>query len=177
MARLNQIQLRFDPLQDRLLMRMNTTDNAEVRLWMTRRFVKVLWPILQKMLESDAQVSQQQDRQAKDAILAFQQEQAVSNTDFKTPYKDEEVQQVLLGEDPILLSKIQLRKGRQDNQILSLYPETGEGVNLTLDTNLLHSFVRLLSDGVRKADWQLDLDVVRPPSVETVVAPSGSRLN
>lgn len=176
MAKLNQIQLRFDPLEDRLLMRMNTTDNAEVRLWLTRRFVKVLWPILQKMMEGDVQVSQQIDRQAKDAVLAFQQEKAAATTDFATPYK-EEAEKVILGEEPILLSKIQLRKGQQGTQMLSLYPETGEGVNLSLDSNLLHSFSRLLQDGVKKAEWMLEMNITDEPAVVLAPPPANVRLN
>ena len=50
--RLHQINLGYSPEEDRILLRINTTGKTEYRLWMTRRYVKILWKLLTKSVES-----------------------------------------------------------------------------------------------------------------------------
>ena len=49
--KLRQLKIDFNPEQDRLLMQLSTSDGAEMRLWMTRRYVKLLWPVLVQLAE------------------------------------------------------------------------------------------------------------------------------
>ena len=49
--KLHQLKIDFNAEQDRLLMLVSTDDGAEVRMWITRRFVKLLWPLLVKLAE------------------------------------------------------------------------------------------------------------------------------
>ena len=53
MSGINQIQMRFVPLEDRVLWRLNTVDSSGYQFWLTRRYVKLLWPVLLKMLTAD----------------------------------------------------------------------------------------------------------------------------
>ena len=39
--------------EDRLLLRVQTVDHNEFLVWLTRRYVKQLWPLLVKLLERD----------------------------------------------------------------------------------------------------------------------------
>ena len=55
--------------QDRLLLRLSTTDNCEFRFWLTRRFTQRLWTILVQMLEWDEAVRQQFDPQTRHAVV------------------------------------------------------------------------------------------------------------
>ena len=77
MSRLHQIQLQFDPHQDRAVLRIRTTDQSEFLFWLTRRFVKLMWQVLIKIVEKDTQVSAQANPDNKQAVLAFQHEKAV----------------------------------------------------------------------------------------------------
>ncbi len=86
---IHQIQIRHDETEDRLLLRLSTSDNHEFRFWLTRRFVKRLWAMLVQML--------------------------------------------------------------------SLHPRQGPGIDMTLDTRLLHIFSRLLRQAVAKTDWEMNL--------------------
>ena len=54
MGKLAQIQIRFAPVEDRLLMRLSTDDGAEFRFWLTRRYVRIMWPILHQLTVSGA---------------------------------------------------------------------------------------------------------------------------
>jgi len=46
--RLHQLKVEYEPEQDRLLMLVATNEGMELRLTLTRRFVKLLWPLLVK---------------------------------------------------------------------------------------------------------------------------------
>ena len=50
-APLHQLTLTFDPIEDRMLLRIGTAKNTEYQLWLTRRFIKVLWEALMKTLD------------------------------------------------------------------------------------------------------------------------------
>jgi hypothetical protein len=65
---------------------------------------------------------------------------------------------------------------RRDNglYVLSLYPGTGQGLDMTLDTRLLHIFGKLVRDAVARADWDLTLalsEKAAEPAQAEAVAP------
>jgi hypothetical protein len=64
-----------------------------------------------------------------------------------------------LGEEPVLVSKIQVKPGPGNNQVLCMHPEQGQGLEIAFDSTLLHSFCKLLAVGVKKTDWDLELRV------------------
>jgi hypothetical protein len=151
---IRQMQLQFDPLQDRLLFRLNTFDKAEYRLWFTRRYTKLLWQALIHTLEKHYVTSAQfHDPHVKSAVLSFQHEQAVSQTDFNTHYY-EDTYTYPLGETPVLVSRIALRE-QNDAHILCLHPESGSGIEFKLDQKTLHSFLKLISESVKKSEWDI----------------------
>ena len=49
--RLQQINVEYSAEQDRLLMRIGTSEGSEMRLSLTRRYVKLLWPLLVRLAE------------------------------------------------------------------------------------------------------------------------------
>ncbi|HEU4708141.1 MAG TPA: hypothetical protein VFS17_02420, partial [Methylophilaceae bacterium] len=44
---IQQLNLSYDKLEDRLLLRMGLADNTEIAVWLTRKMVKLMWPMLQ----------------------------------------------------------------------------------------------------------------------------------
>ena len=46
MATIEQIQIKFVAVEDRLLLRVSSSDELEFRFWMTRRFIDLIWPAL-----------------------------------------------------------------------------------------------------------------------------------
>lgn len=155
---LHQIQIQFVPREDRILLRIKTTDKSEFRFWMTRRYVKLLWPVVVKMLEADQQIQLQENQAAKSAVLSFQHEKALQKGDFSTQFS-EDSSNLPLGETPILLAKIQLKRRNDGGNLLCMHPEKGEGIDLGLNEVLLHSFSKLLADAVSVSDWDIDLKI------------------
>ena len=49
MGKLAQIQLSFASVEDRLLMRLGTDDSSEFRLWLMRRYARILLPKLHQL--------------------------------------------------------------------------------------------------------------------------------
>ena len=47
---IHQMSVTYLPEQDRILMRINTTEGEEMRMWLTRRLMVGLWPLLSKLL-------------------------------------------------------------------------------------------------------------------------------
>lgn len=164
MSQLSQVNLRYHPLEDRLLLRVRSADDVEYRLWITRRYVKALWPVLLRMVESDDRIRLQQDRQSRKHVLSFQHEHAVSQTDFKTRYREGSAE-TPLGEAPVLLTRIQFKQVKvqgKPKRVLSLQPAEGKGLEMTMSDVLLHSFMKLLADTVKTAGWELDLGIEVP---------------
>ena len=170
---LHQIKLEFIAEQDRMLLRISTSDAKEVLMWLTRRCVKLLWPLLMKMAQSSPRVQLQgSSAEARAALLGMEHEKAVRRADFSRPYEAAPRERPL-GEQPILVARIETRKDERGNHVLTLLPARGQGVHVTLDEAVLHSFCRLLQNAVGRADWDLKLDF--PDVAPRPEQPEGAR--
>ena len=156
--RLHQLKLDFIPEQDRLLLRVSTDNELEVRLWLTRRALRLLWPLLLQMLRSSPEIALQSNPQARDALVGMQHEMALRQANFASAFK-EAPREMPLGAEPILVVRIQTNQDERGNQVLGLLPQQGQGVHLTLDNTLLHALCKLLQTAVTKTDWDISLEV------------------
>lgn len=172
--RLHQIRIDYHPEQDRLLLRVSTSDGAELRFWLTRRFVKGLWPALMKIAETIGEARTQPDPTVRKAMLEFEHEKAVQQADFATPYK--KMTNLPLGEEPLLITRLRARPDGRGNAIIAMHPTQGQGMDLAMDAMLLHSFTRLLQGAVGKTDWDMRLQLPKAPMPTTPTA-DASRLN
>ena len=156
--RLHQLKLDFIPEQDRLLLRVSTDNQLEVRLWLTRRALRLLWPLLVQMVRSSPEVALQSNPDARDALIGMQRERALSRAEFAKSF-EEVPREMPLGAEPILVAQLRTNKDREGNQVLGLLPQQGKGIHLTLDNTLLHSFCKLVQNAVAKSDWNLVLEL------------------
>lgn len=157
---IHQIQIRHDETEDRLLLRLSTTDDCEFRFWLTRRFTRRLWRMLVQMLEWDRAVLQQVDPDTRRTVLDIQHDGYSQQANYSKAF-DESPQtaprRLPLGEAPVLLAQAKGTKGENGAQMLALHPLQGQGIDITLDTRLLHIFTRLLREQVAKTDWDVNL--------------------
>jgi hypothetical protein len=86
--RLHQIKIEFLAVQDRLLLSVSTDDGKEVLLYLTRRYVRRLWPVLIDMARSSPEVAMQGSPEARAALLEYQHDQAVRQSIFSRPYEE-----------------------------------------------------------------------------------------
>ena len=155
--RLHQLKVEYDAEQDRLVMLVATSESMELRLALTRRFVKLLWPLLVKLAEeASPRIRSQANPEARKALLGLEHETAVSKADFSKPYDAGESARPL-GDAPLLLARIQTGHDRNGQPIVALHPSDGQGVTLSFDSVLLHSVCRLLQAAVKSSDWDMEL--------------------
>ena len=155
--RLHQLKVEYDAEQDRLIMLVATSEAVELRLALTRRFVKLLWPLLVKLAEeASPRIRTQANPAARKALLGLEHEHAVSKADFSKPYDAGEASRPL-GDAPLLLARIQTGHDRNGQPVVALHPAEGQGVTLSFDSVLLHSLCRLLQSAVKKSDWDMEL--------------------
>src|SRR2546430_15266101 len=85
--KLHQLKVEYDAEQDRLVMLVATSEAVELRLALTRRFVKLLWPLLVKLAEeASPRIRTQANPEARKALLGLEHEHAGSKADFSKPY-------------------------------------------------------------------------------------------
>src|SRR5262245_61252168 len=138
-------------------MMVATSEGVELRLALTRRFVKLLWPLMVKLAEeASPRIRTQASPEARKALLGMEHEHAVSKADFSKPY-DAGPSERPLGDGPLLLARIQTGQDRNGQPIVALHPANGQGVTLSFDSVLLHSVCRLLQSAVKKSDWDMEL--------------------
>ena len=167
MSQLKQIQIAYSPVEDRLLLRINTAEKEEYRFWITRRYLKILWQAVSGLLVENPQVRTQLSMTAKQAVLSFQHEKAVSEADFSKSF-DESAQALPLGTAPVLLARIHTRPGPEGNKIIGMHPESAQGVELAVNDEILHGISRLVSDAATKAGW--DMEFLKKTGTEVLAA-------
>jgi hypothetical protein len=122
-----------------------------------------MWPALGNALKQSPRIQTQVSPVAKKELLAFEHQKAVSNSDFKTPYKDTP-KTCPLGDSPVLLAKMQMRQNADGSLVLALGPESGAGIDLALNNGLLHSLAELINNAANLAQWDLSA-LIDGPSV------------
>jgi hypothetical protein len=115
---IHQIQMTYHQQQDRIVMRLSTSDRAEFRFWLTRRFVKRFWELLRKMLEQDESIQELGD-EARRAVVGMQHETFVDQGDFSKGF-DDRSRRLPLGREPVLLTSAKGKAGAKGGRVLSL---------------------------------------------------------
>lgn len=111
---IHQLSVTYLPEQDRILVRINTTAGEEMRLWLTRRLMLGLWPLLSKAmterllrLEAAGSSLDAADDQLKQMLTDFRKQEFLQHADFATPYrKTETAPELPLGEEPLLVTDV-----------------------------------------------------------------------
>jgi hypothetical protein len=171
--RLHQFNIRYDAEEDRMILRFNTSEREELRFFFTRRFVQLLWPVLRKLLRREQAMRNPSPGPAVDALVDFERERFMAAGNFQTPFQ-EEAAAYPLGERPVLLARIQVKR-TPEGERLCLHPSEGPGVELPARPKLIHTLCRLIREASVRADWKLDLPEAAVAGMES--APEKSRLH
>lgn len=155
MSRINQIQIRYAPIEDRIVLRLNTEDSSEFRFWITRRYAKILSASLIKLLNSTEDIQEHKEEEVQKAVMSFQHEEALTKADFAKTFQAQP-KNLPLGNTPVLLSKLTVKQSADGNPMLCMYPEQGQGIDLALQQQLLHSVSKLFADALQASEWGVD---------------------
>ena len=159
---IHQLQMSFNAHEDRILLRILSAERAEFRFWLTRRYVKLLWQVLLKLMERDPAAAVHADEKVRRTVLEFQHQNVVSSGEFAKPF-EEGTTVFPLGAAPVLLSRITGKQPQSQpnpqQQLLCLHPEQGQGIDLGVNGELLHMISKLLVDAVKQSDWDISLTI------------------
>ena len=170
---IHQLSVTYLPEQDRILARINTTAGEEMRLWLTRRLMLGLWPLLSKAmtghllrLEAAGSSLDAADGQMKKMLTDFRKEEFLQHADFETPYQDKE-QKLPLGEEPLMVTDVDavpLPGGRlrlSFNENLGARPEPDAGTpplqrrfQMEMEPRLMQGLQHLLDQALAQSRWR-----------------------
>jgi hypothetical protein len=164
MTNIHQISIDHDPLEDRVLVRMNTQNKELVEVWLTRKISLQLLPALEKLnvelLNRQKDINRPlNDEQSKLHMADLIHQQTLENSNFSTPF--EQLKDPLTGPRPLLVTNLQATL--LDNAGLKLdlsekIKDNERMLELTLDKDLLQGFKHLLFKAIEISEWKLALD-------------------
>jgi hypothetical protein len=186
---LRQLSISYQPEQDRILVRINTSDQHELQFWFTRRLTLGLVPLFDRIVTTHAILGEAPpntpmaatDPIARKAIAEFARAETLRTADFSTPYRTPEARQPVFT-SPLLVTDITLTPlaGAQMRmrcvEKLSDQPLARQ-FELALSQQLTHAFMHLLERALRASQWRQSDAAERPdaasapPATPPVVKP------
>lgn len=159
----------FNAEEDRMLLRVSTTDESEYQLWLTRRFIKVLWGALIKSMERNPTLKQSLEPAVKDAVMNMRHQEAVATSNFDKPH-DEGKRNLTSNTGPLMVVGGSVTPLKNGATRLTFNTMDGKGINFSLTEDLLHAVCHLIITSSQKADWGLDLTVGDPTVISADVS-------
>lgn len=164
---LHQIQVTYQQDDDRVLVRATFNrpegDLLEFRAWLTRRFVKFLWPGLTATLQAQVALNNMQHAQASAEIVNMENQAALdkikSQGNFDKPLDASSVTQLPMGELPILLTDVEFSLNPNQPVRIHFSDARKNGLALDFTQGLLYGFCALLQQAVKAAEWEMDLQL------------------
>ena len=157
---ISQMQVSYNPEEDRILFRVNTTCKQVFNFWITHRYAVLLAKVLKEHLESDLDIVLQGSPEARQAVKTFKQAKAIGSADFDKAF-DEDPNELPLGPETLLAFKLNYRI--QGNKLhLGLEPKEGQGINMVINRDINVSLTTLLQAAANRAGWSLETSVVAP---------------
>ena len=178
---IHQLNVSHNDRQDRLLLRVNTQTAEEFRFWLTRRLTLRLLPALQQALgrmESNQPQMVAPDPASRQILTDLKRDAFLQQADFKTPYT-EQPQQLPLGDEPMLVTDVQLSFQSSGVQVTLQDKGAAPGLvqvcQLHLQTSLLHGLVHLVRQAMDKAQWLSAAETPAPMPEQPGTPVSGYR--
>ncbi|MDC9715397.1 MAG: hypothetical protein PSN36_06250 [Gammaproteobacteria bacterium] len=166
---IHQMQLSYSNQEDRLILSINSKDNEEMRLFLTRRIVTSFWEILNKtiahsltshptpndMVESESKELGQKQQMQQQMQQQIHHQDIIDKSDYDTPFSSGD--KFPVGEAPILVEKITINAYEDSNTALIFESNKGQNINLNLNPQLLHNLSDLLIRIIPSTNWNMGL--------------------
>ena len=161
---LRQLNVSYIDAEDRLLLKVSTSEDEEYRVWCTRRFTRLLIDRLEETFQKEIPSAAAVPEPARREVARMQHKQTVTEESFAQPYQAEPTAYPL-GEDGLLVTT--LKYSQQPDKTVQLFLGNNKGVGITLNLNehLKHQLYELFTRATGKADWYTDA----PSEVSAVV--------
>lgn len=152
---LQQLNMIYVPEQDRLLLRISTSGDAEYRVWLTRRYCALLLKVLVEQIE---RLGGYQELASRHDTLERLRGGALGQ-DYAPPT----TLHYPIGEQGVLAYRINVGNQASGAVALQMLPEQGQGVTFTLDKPTLYLLYNVLEQALAQTDWKLHAPSSREP--------------
>lgn len=161
---IHQMSASYVAEQDRILLRVNTTASEEMRLWLTRRLMLGLWPLLSRVLtdhllklEAAGSSLDAADEELRRMLADFRKEEFLQHADFDTPYEGKSA--LPLGEEPLLITGVDaspLPSGRLRLSFNEKLPGDAAPRNFQIEMapKLMQGLMHLLEQALAQSQWR-----------------------
>jgi len=160
-APLHQLTMTYTPEQDRVLLRIGTSENTEYQLWLTRRFVKVMWGALVQTVGMDPEIKKDLTPDVRDAVIAMDHQEQVQSSDFAQSHAEENVN-LTSNTGPLLVVGGNVKPVNGNLTRINFKTSNGMGIEFGLNKQLLHALCHMMITSAQKAEWDLDLTIGDP---------------
>lgn len=163
--KIHQLSVTYLAEQDRILVRVNTSAAKETRLWLTRRLMVGLWPLLSKLLtqhllklESAGRTLDSADPGLRKMLADFRKEEFLKDADFETPYQYRPTVPDQ-GDLPLLVTDVDaspLPDGRlrlSFNEHLKEAEAEPRSFQVEMQPKLMQGLMHLLEQALARAQW------------------------
>ena len=157
---IHQLSVTYEPDQDRILVQINTLAGEVLRVWLTRRLVINLLPLLTREIihleAGSAQLASQDDATQK-MLMEFKKQAFIAQGDFKTPFNPTAAV-FPIGPEPLLATSVHLthagsgalRIGFDEKLVAG---GAARGFEAALASDLMHGFMHLLESAIGLSNW------------------------
>ncbi|AMO24794.1 hypothetical protein GCM10027034_08440 [Ramlibacter solisilvae] len=170
--KIRQLSVNYVSEQDRLLLKVNTDASEEMRLWLTRRLMVDLWPLLNQQAarqliqqETGGVALQSADEGLKKMLVDFRKDQFMREADFATPYEDKPAT-LPLGPEPLLVTDLDVTPQAGGGLQLHFFErrQTPEqrSFRIQMDLKLMQGLVHLIEQALQRSKWSEPLAVAAP---------------
>jgi hypothetical protein len=157
-----QINIEYDVFEDRLRMRISEKEEhgsyLEYRFWLTRRFISIFMHATDKIIADGLAEDVQISPDALEAMKKFQEDAALAKADFSSSYGPDSENSTIIGEKPLLVSKLTVKKQKIKNKyVFSFLTNENAGINIAADVDLIHTLRKMFFDASSNAGWNQPL--------------------
>lgn len=169
-AVIQQLNIGYNVPEDRLLLKIGMSDDAELSVWLTRRLVKTLWQLLQDSHVVGAVVSDVNSEQGQELMQSFAIESAAQKLDFSEEYKARSP----VNDDELFVAQDCLLVKTGDGlPTLELICTNGQTLKVVLNQDLSLALINMLQMVTKEAAWDLvfagQLSLLNPVTANTVL--------
>jgi len=154
---MTQIQIRYEPVEDRLLLTLGLGGRV-LGFWLTRRATAVLWQMLWRRLGASLDVGAA--GAAKAWLLQLRQDEAKQSQSLVSAPR------MAPDEAPMLIQSMEFSRHAGGGHACQLSDGAGRSARLRLDDASLYALIRVIEEAHPKTGWQLDLWRPSSPAVQ-----------
>lgn len=155
--KLHQINVSHNSKEDRLLLRISTGNGDEYRMWLTRRYTGLLMGVLNKEMDNRGGAPSVASNKETTKLL--------KDGALEKKYENKNAKSYPLGEAGVLAYRVNSHNTEQGMLVLELLAENGKGITVKLNQSLLYMLHNVLTQGITRANWGLQTEVLQSMKV------------